>query len=524
VQEIWETYQDQGLVVLAIGTGMTQADCQSWISTYGLTHPVLADPTDITYPLFGDGYIPYNAIIDGEMVLQYTASGFDEPVVIATIEQLLAELLRINHNPLKDTEDNLNPYPTNCSITTNYALIPDQLQLHWNLDGGPTFTDVVLTPLGGDDYTAQIPAQPYGTTVYYYLSAADTGGNVSTHPDGAPAALHSFHVGLDTTPPVIEHEPLGDQVLVGWPATVSATVTDNLGVNTVTLEYMINGGPLQSAPMLPERDGAYSADFSGSVAIGDTVEYRIVAVDAASTPNTAIDPPAGYHAFAIIDQIPVFIYNPDPTPLTGNVVGQFLSEHGITYETGGLLPENCSWYRTIFVCLGIYPSNHQLTAAEGQALAAFLDNGGRLYMEGGDTWAFDPATAVHPYFNIDGLTDGTGDAGPIAGAAGTFTEGMSFAYQGENSYIDHLAPLGNAFAIFLETTPQYINGVAHDGGTYRTVGTSFELGGLVDGSSPSTKDELLEEILEFFGMDASGLLFEDGFESGDTSTWSATVP
>jgi hypothetical protein len=511
-------------MVLSIGVGMDQATCQQWISTYGLTHPVLSDPSGAVYDLFGDGYVPYNAIIDGEVILQYTVSGFDEPVVTATIEQLLAELLRINHVPLKDTEDNLNPYPTNCSITTNYALITDELQLHWNLDGGSTFTDVVLTPLGGDDYTAEIPAQPYGTTVYYYLSAADTGGNVSTHPSGAPTELHRFHVGLDTTPPVIEHAPLSDQVLVGWPATVSATVTDNQGVDSVTLEFTVNGGAVQSVPMLPDRDGAYAADFLGSVSIGDTVEYRIVAVDVALTPNTATDPAAGYYSFSIIDQIPVFIYNPDPTPLTGSAVGQFLSEHGIAHDTGSLLPENCSWYRTIFVCLGIYPSNHQLTAAEGQALAQFLDNGGRLYMEGGDTWAYDPATAVHPYFHIDGLLDGTGDAGPIQGASGTFTEGMNFAYQGENDYIDHLAPLGSAFAIFLETTPAYINGVAYDGGGYRTVGTSFELGGLVDGASPSTKDELLEEILEFFGMDASGLLFEDGFESGDTSTWSATVP
>jgi hypothetical protein len=201
-----------------------------------------------------------------------------------------------------------------------------------------------------------------------------------------------------------------------------------------------------------------------------------------------------------------------------------LDAQGITYETGGGLPESCSWYRTIFVCLGIYPNNHQLTASEGQALAQFLDDGGRLYMEGGDTWAYDPATAVHSYFNIDGLADGSGDAGPIVGASGTFTEGMSFAYQGENSYIDQLAPVGSAFAIFLEASPPYINGVAYDGGAYRTVGTSFELGGLVDGTSPSTKDELLEEILEFFGMDASNLLFEDGFESGDTAAWSTTVP
>ena len=511
-------------MVLSIGVGESEAACQAWINNFGLTHPVLSDPSAAVYNLFGDGYVPFNSLIDGAMILQLTGSGFDEPTVVAMIEQLLAELLRIDHDPLKDTEDNLNPYSTNCSITSNYTLITDQLQLHWNLDGGSTFTDVVLTAVGGDEYTAQIPAQPYGTTVYYYLSAADTGGNISTHPSGAPTALHVFHVGVDTTPPVIEHVPLGDQVLVAWPATVSATVTDNQGVDSVTLEYMINGGPVETVPMEPTRDGVYSADISGSVSIGDTVEYRIIAVDVASTPNTATHPVAGYHVFSIIDQIPVFIYDPDPTSLTGTFIGQWLDALGITYEKDSLLPESCSCYRTIFVCLGIFPNNHQLTASEGQALAQFLDDGGRLYMEGGDTWAYDPATAVHSYFNIDGLLDGSGDAGPIEGASGTFTEGMSFAYQGENSYIDHLAPVGSAFAIFLETSPSYINGVAYDGGAYRTVGTSFELGGLVDGTSPSTKDELLEEILEFFGVDASNLLFEDGFESGDTAAWSTTVP
>ena len=524
MQEIWETYQDQGLMVLSIGVGMDQATCQQWINTYSLTHPVLSDPGGSVWALFEELYVPHNAIIDGEMILQYTESGFDEPAVIGNIEQLLAELLRINHIPLKDTEDNLNPYPTNCSITSNYSLITDQLQLHWNLDGGPTFTDVVLTPVGGDDYTSEIPAQPYGTTVYYYLSAADTGGNASTHPSGAPTELHSFHVGPDTTPPVIEHVPLSDQVLVGWPATVSATVTDNQGVDTVTLEFSINGEPVQSVPMLPARDGAYAAEFLGSVSINDTVEYRIIAVDVALTPNTATDPAAGYHAFTIIDQIPVFIYDPDPTHLSGPFVSQWLDAQGISYDVGAGLPEHCSWYHTIFVCLGIFPNNHQLTAAEGQALAEFLDNGGRLYMEGGDTWAFDPETAVHPYFNINGLADGTGDAGPIEGASGTFTEGMFFEYVGENSWIDHLAPLGSAFAVFSNVTPQYINGVAYDGGGYRTFGTSFELGGLVDGSGPSTRDELLARIMDFFGHDSSGLPFVDGFESGNTSTWSATVP
>jgi hypothetical protein len=508
-------------MVLGIGAGMDEATCQDWIDTYGLTHPVLADPTGAIYNLFGDGFVPYNAVIDGEMILRYTASGFNEPAVIATFEQY--QPLWINHVQLRDTEDDVNPYSTDCTITSAYPLYPDELLLLWNLDGGSIFNDVFLTPVGGDDYTAEIPAQPYGTTVYYYVAAADTFPRIRTHPAGAPTELHSFYVGVDTTPPVIEHVPLGDQVLVTWPATVSATVTDNLdlGIDTVTLEFTINGGPLESVPMLPVRDGVYSADFFGSVSIGDTLEYRIIAVDAASTPNTATDPVTGYHAFSIVEPIPVFIFEPDPTPLSGDDIADGLDALGMTYDTSTELPENCNLYRSIFVCLGIFSNNHQLTADEGQALAQFLDNGGQLYMEGGDTWFYDPVTAVHPYFNINGLSDGSGDAGPIEGAVGTFTEGMYFQYVGENNWMDRLAPIGGAFPIFTNVTPAYINGIAYDGGGYRTVGTSFEFGGLVDGSSPSTKQELLEQVLEFFGMN---LLFEDGFESGDTSAWSTTVP
>jgi len=510
-------------MVLAIGAGENEATAATWRATYGLTHPVLADPTGAIYNLFGAGLVPHNSIIDGNVILQYTEIGYDEPGVIATIEHLL---LNIDHAPVLDSEDDLNPYPVDCSINSATDVIENDL--HWNLDGGATFTEVVLTPVMADaystDYTAEIPAQPYGTTVYYYLSAANTGGRAVTDPANAPTGLHSFYVGVDSTPPVIDHQPMDDQVLVTWPATVSATVTDNQGVDTVILEFMINGGLVETVPMTLERNGVYSADLYGSVLLGDMIEYRITAVDVAATPNSSVDPGSGYHIFFMVEPIPVFIFEPDGTPLSGAAIAQELDTLGIDYDMGTTLSDNPSRYSSIFACLGVYNSNHTLTSAEGQELASFLDYGGRLYMEGGDTWAYDSETAVHPYFNIDGLSDGSSDAGPISGAVGTFTEGMLFQYSGNNSYIDRIAPIGGAEAVFLNVTPAYINGVAYDGGTYRTVGASFEFGGLVDATVPSTKGHLLMKILEFFDMDHLVILFEDDFESGDLSGWSTSTP
>jgi len=40
--------------------------------------------------------------------------------------------------------------------------------------------------------------------------------------------------------------------------------------------------------------------------------------------------------------------------------------------------------------------------------------------------------------------------------------------------------------------------VAYDAGSYKTVGTSFEFGGLSDGSPPSTKEALADSIMHFF--------------------------
>ena len=163
-------------------------------------------------------------------------------------------------------------------------------------------------------------------------------------------------------------------------------------------------------------------------------------------------------------------------------------------------------YCAIFICLGIYDQTYVLTpGATVNALTSYLDNNGRIYMEGGDTWAYDAPTALHAYFNVIGDRDGFDDLGTLLGMATTFTEGMTFSYSptADNRYVDRLLPdtPAGAYTIFENQSPSYVNGVAYDdgGGSYKTVGVSFELGGLEDGSSPNTKTDLADSIMSFFG-------------------------
>jgi len=53
--------------------------------------------------------------------------------------------------------------------------------------------------------------------------------------------------------------------------------------------------------------------------------------------------------------------------------------------------------------------------------------------------------------------------------------------------------------MFMNTEPSFGAGVSYDAGTYRTVGLSFEFGGLQDGDK--NKDDLMVQILEFFNIE-----------------------
>jgi len=82
---------------------------------------------------------------------------------------------------------------------------------------------------------------------------------------------------------------------------------------------------------------------------------------------------------------------------------------------------------------------------------------------------------------------------------------MSFSYTGGNSYIDHVAATGGGTLIFTNPSDSRGCGVANEVRGYATVGCAFEFGGLVDGTSPSTKADLMSEILGLFGLSSSGV-------------------
>jgi hypothetical protein len=154
----------------------------------------------------------------------------------------------------------------------------------------------------------------------------------------------------------------------------------------------------------------------------------------------------------------------------------------------------------VFVCLGIYPNNHVVTDTESNLLHSYLHSGGNVYMEGGDTWFFDPLTLAHTLFEINAVGDGSNDLANVNGSPGTLFQNFSFSYSGENNYIDEIEPTVGSLRILFNPADNLGTAVANHGDGYNTIGASFEFGGLVDQPPTSTKYELLHSFLEFFGL------------------------
>jgi subtilisin-like proprotein convertase family protein len=159
-----------------------------------------------------------------------------------------------------------------------------------------------MNPTGNpDQYSAAIPAPGHASQVEYYLRVVDSLGLAAALPLDAPTHAFLFYAGPDTILPVIMHTPLIDLPAITWPPTISATITDNLGVDSAWVIFQVNAQePISVALAEVDPVDTWQGQLTGTVAIGDTVRYRIKAKDASNGGNIAYLPPIAQPQIAFV--------------------------------------------------------------------------------------------------------------------------------------------------------------------------------------------------------------------------------
>lgn len=269
-----------------------------------------------------------------------------------------------------------------------------------------------MTPTGNpNEFGASIPGNGFAAIYRYYAIARDSGGGFATSPSGAPTSFHSFRAGPDTIPPTVTHTPLRDQARLRWPAVVRATVTDNLGVDSVWVDYMRLRGSLTRTFGLSRLannsfQGTFNLDTS-LVQVGDTIIYKVVARDRSIARNITTHPATGFHRFAIISaRGVVLVVDDDPATdapggnekgtddrsmvekgAASRLIARTLNEVGFVVDTAGFAAHDPATYPNYDVVIwsaGAKTGTIFGDVAKRAALVTRALAGGKVLVEGGE--------------------------------------------------------------------------------------------------------------------------------------------
>jgi len=211
----------------------------------------------------------------------------------------------ITHTPLTNTEQISGSRPVNCVIMpAGSGINPSSAKLYYSKDNPSITNNTALTNSGGTNWTASLPIT--GAGLYrYYLTATDSLGRVATAPGGAPGNYYSFVAATDTVKPVVTSTPLPNTPKTQWPATVTATVTDNIGVDSAWVRWYKNSPStgLKRFNLANTAGTTWSNPFNSTqadVAIGDSIFYRVIARDISALHNMDSTP---LYSFKIINLV-----------------------------------------------------------------------------------------------------------------------------------------------------------------------------------------------------------------------------
>jgi len=425
----------------------------------------------------------------------------------ATKNIMRRDPLRIYTVPPRDTEDTTSVYPVTAEVIppNGFNLLAGYPVIHWTDTGGAPFYDVVMNPTGQpNEYCADIPAQAWDTTVSFYVEARDDGGREALYPMVAPEGMMSFTVREDTEAPVLSRfVPTRSSSAGAWPPLVRTLCKDDMATPELLVKYAVNGVPQTDVSLSREEMCFwYSGKMGGSVSAGDLVTYSVKATDNALAANSSVLPKVGeiYCPVAAPGEA-VGIVNLGSRPYTGPFLVDALGGLDIPHHYYEEWPADFDEHEVWFICLGVFAYNHVLSVDEANDIVAVLQAGKKVYLEGGDTWCYDPMKdTLKPWFGVDEISRG-GGLDCVYGVSGSVAEEivLDYAEESEDICLNRMSAVSPAKKL-LEDSNRKALAVQHDGGGYRTIASSVPLGGLNDGEWPDLRKEILVRYLEFFDV------------------------
>jgi hypothetical protein len=194
----------------------------------------------------------------------------------------------------------------------------------------------MISPVSDDIFNCSINIPAYDTEVQYYFFAEDYFNRVYRSPSMTDSLRYTVYIGTDTVKPEITHTPITSYLEKIDTIKLSATATDKLGIDTVYAEYKLNDGQTLYIGLKAGKEDSYTGEINArSMQLngGDSIQYRLVAIDSAKVPNVAHLPDSGYFTIHIEDLKEVV--ESYATDFSGVAAGDFINDGFDIFQASG---------------------------------------------------------------------------------------------------------------------------------------------------------------------------------------------
>ncbi len=210
---------------------------------------------------------------------------------------------RIIHQP-KDTEAHKTQIPLSIIIKSDTLYIRNSVRIVYSFNNFLTSNTIYLTSPGNNDsFSTTIDIPSYNSELQYYFSVKDTLSRLYRSPslvNDVPKIKNNRYrifIGIDTVKPVISHVPVTYYLQGIDSIKLNATATDNLGIDSVYVEYKVRNGASHFVRLKKGVADDYSLALNARPLLlkgRDSIQYRIFAVDSARIPNIRVLPRTGF--------------------------------------------------------------------------------------------------------------------------------------------------------------------------------------------------------------------------------------
>jgi hypothetical protein len=210
--------------------------------------------------------------------------------------------MKLNLEKPKDIEVR-KPIVFNLSIESDFEIDSNDVFVVYSTNSLKNLDSLLLIPNKTTGiFTATLNPKIEAGKIDYYINAGDKMNRTFLLPTEAPVEFYSVVIGPDNIPPQISHSPIPYFVSNGEKMKISTQADDNLGVDSVYVEFQINN--ISQPPFGLKLDSAttYSGFFNTDTELlndGDIIKYQIFAIDSSKAKNRSKSPVKDFYSFKV---------------------------------------------------------------------------------------------------------------------------------------------------------------------------------------------------------------------------------